>query len=89
MTRSGEILDLSSGEFDLLLAFASNPQRTLTRDQLLDLTQGRALDPYDRSIDIQVSRLRRKIEKDPHEPRVIKTVRGMGYIFTLAVKQHE
>jgi two-component system OmpR family response regulator len=87
MTRSGEILDLSSGEFDLLLAFASNPQRTLTRDQLLDLTQGRALDPYDRSIDIQVSRLRRKIEKDPHEPRVIKTVRGVGYTFTLAVKQ--
>lgn len=83
----GRGIELSSGEFDLLLAFASNPKRTLTRDQLLDLTQGRALDPYDRSIDVQVSRLRRKLEPDPRKPKLIKTVRGTGYTFTPAVER--
>jgi two-component system OmpR family response regulator len=78
----GVQVQLSAGEYDLLLAFAERPQRVLTRDQLLDLARGRAANPFDRSIDVQVSRLRRKIEPDPKEPTVIKTVRSGGYIFT-------
>jgi len=81
----GLIIDLSSGEFDLLAAFVEHPQRVLTRDQLLDLTHGRAEAPFDRSIDMQVSRLRHKIEADPKEPAFIKTVRGGGYVFTANV----
>lgn len=78
----GVMVQLSAGEFDLLVAFAEHPQRILSRDQLLDLTRGRNTIPFDRSIDIQVSRLRRKIEVDPKEPEIIKTVRGTGYTFT-------
>lgn len=78
-------VDLSTGEFDLLVAMAEHPQQVLTRDQLLDLTHGRAEAPFERSIDMQVSRLRRKIETDPKEPQLIKTVRGGGYIFAAAV----
>lgn len=81
----GRMIDLSSGEFDLLYAFACNSRRVLSRDQLLDLTQGRALELYDRSIDVQVSRLRHKLEKEPGKPLLIKTVRGAGYVFTPAV----
>ena len=81
----GTPVALSSGEFDLLLAFAENPQRVLTRDRLLDLARGRSAVPFDRSIDVQVSRLRRKIEPDPAEPTLIRTVRGGGYIFTPTV----
>lgn len=81
----GVLVQLSGGEFDLLLAFAEHPQRVLTRDQLLDLARGRAAVPFDRSIDVQVSRLRRKIEPDPREPTLIKTVRSGGYLFTPAV----
>jgi two-component system OmpR family response regulator len=76
------VLSLTAGEFDLLAAFAQNPQRVLSRDRLLDLTKGRTGTPFDRSIDVQLSRLRRKIEDDPKEPRLIKTVRSGGYIFT-------
>jgi two-component system OmpR family response regulator len=79
------ITDLSAGEFDLLVAFVEHPQRVLSRDQLLDLTHGRAEAPFDRSVDMQVSRLRHKIEKNPKEPELIKTVRGGGYIFTAVV----
>jgi len=82
---NGLVVDLSAGEFDLLVAFAEHPQRVLNRDQLLDLTHGRAEAPFDRSIDMQVSRLRRKIEGDPKEPSLIKTVRGGGYVFTAKV----
>lgn len=78
----GGLVSLSSGEFDLLLAFAEHPQRVLTRDQLLDLTRGRTAEPFDRSIDVQVSRLRRKIETDAQAPEFIVTVRGGGYMFT-------
>lgn len=85
--QSGTAVELSSGEFDLLAAFVRNPQRTLSRDQLLDLTQGRLLDPFDRSVDVQVSRLRRKIEVNPRSPIIIKTVRGLGYTFTPDVQQ--
>lgn len=81
----GGLVSLSSGEFDLLLAFAEHAQRVLTREQLLDITRGRAAEPFDRSIDVQVSRLRRKIETNPQAPELIVTVRGGGYTFTPAV----
>jgi two-component system OmpR family response regulator len=72
---------LSGGEFDLLLAFTEHPQRVLTRDQLLDLSRSAAHAAYDRSIDVQVSRLRYKLEADPKNPALIRTVRNGGYIF--------
>jgi two-component system OmpR family response regulator len=75
-------VDLSAGEFDMLMAFLEHPRRVLSRDQLLDLARGRQAMPFDRSVDIQVSRLRRKIEPDPKNPTLIKTVRGGGYLFT-------
>lgn len=85
VAADGSVLHLSSGEFDLLSAFVVYPQRILTRDQLLDIAHGRAASALDRSIDVQVSRLRRKIERNPLEPELIKTVRGGGYIFTAEV----
>ncbi|MTH98381.1 response regulator [Roseibium sp. RKSG952] len=81
----GDVVPLSSGEFQLLCAFLKRPKMVLTRDQLLDLTTGRAPSVFDRSIDNQVSRLRRKIEEDPKDPRLIKTVWGGGYMFTADV----
>ncbi|KZK98229.1 response regulator [Pseudovibrio ascidiaceicola] len=78
---------LSSGEFQLLLAFLKRPRVVLSREQLLDLTSGRSLGVFDRSIDNQVSRLRRKIEIDPKNPELIKTVWGGGYTFTGEVKE--
>ncbi len=81
-SADGVLVQLSAGEYDLLVAFVEHPQRVLTRDQLLDLARGRAAIPFDRSIDVQVSRLRRKIEPDPTDPTLIKTVRGGGYLFT-------
>jgi two-component system OmpR family response regulator len=86
-SADGVLLPLTAGEFDLLVAFAEHPQRVLSRDQLLDLTKGRAAAPFDRSIDVQLSRLRRKIEADPKEPEIVKTVRGGGYIFTYPVSR--
>jgi len=82
----GLLVQLSAGEFDLLVAFAEHPQRVLSRDQLLDLARGRTAIPFDRSIDVQVSRLRRKIEPDAQEPALIKTVRGGGYLFSPRVE---
>ena len=82
----GARVTLTSGEFDLLLAFCQHAQRTLTRDQLLDLTQGRGTEAISRSVDILVSRIRRKIERDPRNPLLIKTVRSGGYIFTPPVE---
>jgi two-component system OmpR family response regulator len=78
----GVAVPLSTGEFDLLLALIEHPQRTLSRDQLLDLARHRSANAFDRSMDTQVSRLRKKIERDPAEPAIIKTVWGGGYIFT-------
>jgi two-component system, OmpR family, response regulator len=83
----GVLVPLSAGEFGLLAAFASHPQRVLSRDHLLDLARGREAQPFDRSIDVQVSRLRRKIEEDPSNPQLISTVRGGGYMFTAPVKR--
>jgi two-component system OmpR family response regulator len=74
----GVIVDLSTGEYDLLAAFLDAPHRVLSRDFLLDATRARAADPFDRSIDVQISRLRRKIEA---EQELIKTIRGVGYMF--------
>ncbi|MEJ2132688.1 MAG: response regulator [Gammaproteobacteria bacterium] len=83
----GALVALTAGEYDLLLAFARNAQRVMNRDQLLDLTKGRGAAPFDRSIDVQLSRLRRKIEVDPKSPELIKTIRGGGYMFTPEVEQ--
>ena len=83
----GVVVPLSTGEFNLLTTFLRHPQRVLSRDQLLDLTRGRAAAPFDRSIDTQVSRLRRKLEDDPKEPTLIKTVWGGGYVFTAQVEK--
>ena len=78
---AGEEVPITSMEFDLLKAFAEHPNRVLSRDQLLDLAHNRDWEPFDRSIDIRIARLRRKVETDPSKPQVIKTVRGAGYIF--------
>jgi DNA-binding response OmpR family regulator len=72
---------LTSMEFDLLAAFAQRPNRVLSRDQILSLTQSRDWQPCDRSVDIRVARLRKRIEHDPDKPQVIKTIRGTGYMF--------
>ncbi|MFK3643471.1 response regulator [Pseudomonas protegens] len=79
------MIPLSAGEFDLLLVFVEHPQRILTREQLLDLARGQAHDAFDRSIDVQVSRLRRKLEFDTKRPAMIRTVRNGGYLFTPSV----
>lgn len=76
----------TSAEFDLLLAFCQNPGRILAREQLLDLTHGGLAGPIERSIDVHISRIRQKIEPDPRDPSLIKTVRLGGYIFTPAVE---
>ena len=81
LDRDGKTVSLTSMEFDLLKAFAENPDKVLNRDQLLSLSHNRDWDPFDRSIDIRITRLRRKIEVEPSRPQVIKTVRGAGYIF--------
>ncbi|MGE5517634.1 MAG: response regulator [Bacteroidota bacterium] len=81
----GVLVELTSGEFDLLHAFLLNPQRVLNRDQLLDIARGRVSGPFDRTIDVQVGRLRRKLEIDPKKPEIIKTVRGGGYMLTTQV----
>lgn len=79
--KNGDLVTLTSMEFDLLKVFAENPGRVLTRDNLLNLAHKRDWDPYDRSIDIRVGRVRRKIETDPSKPAIIKTVRGVGYMY--------
>jgi DNA-binding response OmpR family regulator len=81
----GQEITITSMEFDLLKAFADNPNKVLSRDQLLNLAHNRDWEPFDRSIDIRITRLRRKIEPEPKKPQIIKTVRGAGYIF-LAVE---
>jgi two-component system OmpR family response regulator len=80
-----KLVRLSDDAFDLLVVFAENAQRILSRDKLLDLTRGRAAAPFERSIDVKVGRLRRRIESDPKDPTLIKTVRGRGYLFAPSV----
>ena len=81
LDKDEQAVSLTSMEFDLLKAFAENPNKVLDRDQLLNLSHNRDWDPFDRSIDIRITRLRRKIEAEPSKPQIIKTVRGAGYIF--------
>lgn len=81
------MIPLSSGEFDLLLVFVEHPQRVLSREQLLNLARGHSHDAFDRSIDVQVSRLRRKLEFDTKRPAMIRTVRNGGYQFTASVSR--
>jgi two-component system OmpR family response regulator len=87
LSPSGQPVELSTGELDLLLAFLDHPKRPLTRDQLLNIAHGREATLFDRSIDVQVGRLRRKIEANPRRPELIKTVRGVGYMLTSDVKR--
>jgi two-component system, OmpR family, response regulator len=75
-------MPLTTGEFDLLVALAKHPGRVFSRDTLMDLTRGRTLEAFDRTIDAQIARLRKKVEEDPKSPMLIKSVRGVGYVFT-------
>jgi two-component system phosphate regulon response regulator OmpR len=81
----GNLVPLTAGEFDLLRVFARNPNRVLDRDHLMTLVKGRDWAAFDRAIDTQIVRLRKKIEPDPQNPQLIKTVRGAGYIFAASV----
>ncbi|MGR4870458.1 winged helix-turn-helix domain-containing protein [Variovorax sp. LARHSF232] len=82
----GEEVALTAGEFDLLCALANHPGRVLSRDFLLEHTRGRDAGPFDRTIDVQIGRLRRKIESDPNNPQIIKSVRGAGYVLVPKVE---
>jgi two-component system phosphate regulon response regulator OmpR len=79
--RDGAEVALTTMEFELLKVFADHPHQVLSRDRLLTLTRNREWEPFDRSIDIRIARLRRKIEDDPENPKVIRTMRGAGYMF--------
>lgn len=81
LSRDGEEIPLTAGEFELLRIFAQHPNAVLSRDRLLDLTKGYERAPFDRSIDVRVNRLRRKIEPDASEPTYLRTVWGAGYLF--------
>ncbi|WP_249976020.1 response regulator [Vreelandella olivaria] len=80
--ENNTLIPISGGEFELLLTFVNHPGKVLSRNQILDLTKGATYDVFDRSIDVLISRLRRKIEPNPKYPKLIKTVRNSGYIFT-------
>ncbi len=82
----GATVSLTSAEFDVLIAFCRNPGKVLSREQLLEVTHGGLAGPIERSIDVHVSRIRQKIEPDPNDPTLIKTVRLGGYIFALTVE---
>jgi two-component system phosphate regulon response regulator OmpR len=79
--RDGREVAITTMEFDLLRVFAAHPNQVLSRDRLLTLTRNREWEPFDRSIDIRIARLRRKIEADPENPQAIRTVRGVGYMY--------
>lgn len=83
----GIVVPLSGAEYRLLMIFLGHPNRVLNRDQLMDLTHGRESDPYDRSIDVQVSRLRHRLHDDAKEAQIIKTVRGQGYVLAAKVER--
>ena len=85
VSPSGEATPISGVEYKLLRVLVTHPNRVLSRDQLLDLTQGRGADPLDRSIDVQISRLRQRLGDDPRSPALIKTVRGEGYVLSVPV----
>ena len=81
LSRNGMGITITSGEFALLKVFVDHPRQPLSRDRLMQLTRGRELDVFDRSIDVQVSRLRKLIEPDPAHPRYLQTMWGFGYVF--------
>ena len=83
ISAAGVVMPLSGSEYRLLRIFLSHPNRVLNRDQLVELTQGKEADPLDRSIDVQVSRLRHRLGDAPRDPRLIKTVRGEGYVLAV------
>lgn len=83
----GESMDLTSGEFRLLEALVSAPNRVLNREQLFDLTREASFDGYDRAVDIQIGRIRKKFDDNPSNPKIIKTVRGIGYMFCGQIKK--
>src|SRR3990172_6725914 len=87
LAADGVVVSLSSAEFRLLSVFVEHPNRVLDRDQLMDLTLGREATPLDRSIDVQVSRLRQRLRDDARNPRIIKTVRNGGYVLAAAVER--
>lgn len=87
LLKGEEEIELSTGDFDLLLAFVTHPHRLLTRDYLMDLTKGRSWDVYDRSVDVALSRLRRKLDDNAGRPALIRTIRGSGYMFTATVRR--
>lgn len=89
ISADGSVTPLSGAEYRLLTVFLDHPNHILNRDQLLDLTQGREADPFDRSIDVLISRLRRRLDDDPKEPQLIKTIRGEGYVFTSRVERDD
>lgn len=80
---------LTQGEYGLLLALTQNARRVLSREQLLELTHSESAEVFDRTIDVLIMRLRRKIEVNPHQPLLIKTIRGLGYVFATDVSHHE
>lgn len=86
LSPANESVRLTSGEFDLLKVFVTHPNQVMSRDRLLDLTRGREAGPFDRTIDVQVGRLRRKLGDDPHQPQLVKTLRSGGYIFVAPVE---
>ena len=81
LTRGGQPIPLTTGEFSLLKALALHPRQPMSRDKLMELSRGRELESFDRSIDVQVSRLRKLLGEDPQQPRFIQTVWGFGYVF--------
>ena len=80
-TKNGQAMPLTTGEFAMLKALARHPKQPLTRDKLAQLARGREFEPFDRSLDVQISRLRKMIEVDPATPKIIQTVCGVGYVF--------
>ena len=84
---AGVVVDLSGAEYKLLRILLEHPNRVLSRDQILEFTQGREANAFDRAIDVQIGRLRRKLDDDPREPRFIKTVRNEGYVLSVPVER--
>jgi two-component system, OmpR family, response regulator len=85
VSPAGEDVALTSGEFDLLTALAAQPGRVFSRESLMERTRGRGLNAFDRTIDAQIARLRKKIERDPKSPTIVKSVRAVGYVFAAKV----
>lgn len=85
--RQGAATALTTGEFALLCTLVDHPNQTLSRDQLMNSLHGRDVGPFDRSIDVQIGRLRRKVERDPAHPQLIQSVRGVGYLFAVTVQR--